>query len=930
VIGLLLVLFGVVGTGLIAGGRRLGTAAFGVAALPFVIGAAGLAVALPDALDTSPTVQTIRWVPALDLAISFRLDGFGATLGLIACAIGAVVLWYSIGYFGEHARDPHRLAGIVTIFGGAMVGLVLSDDLFGMFLFWELTSITSYLLIGFDDERAAARGSALQALITTGGGGLCLLAACVLIRLSTGTSSISELVNRGGSGAMFSTGLALAFVGAATKSAQAPFSFWLPGAMVASTPISAYLHSATMVKAGVVLVARLAPVGATTTWWAPVVCSVGLITMLTGGWRAVRQVDLKLLAAYGTVSQLGLMMALFGAGEVGLTGAGIAVLVAHAVFKSAIFMSVGVIDHQHGTRDLRRLPRPGPGWGPALTVLALSAASMAGLPPLLGFVAKEQALVGLTESSWELASAMLIVVCLGSVLTLAYSARLVWGALGRGQLNPEATAALPVAAPKLGFVAPGTVPTLVTVLGIGALGPLSHLADRSAEQLTGSATKLKLHLWDGWTVPLALSAAIITAGVLVFVAVGRRTGAERHILASGASVFTGMVRRLNVVAARTTGVVQNGSLPIYIGVILLFVMIMPMAVGLSAGRPSGDLPPFGDHPMELVIVPVILTAAIGAVVARRRFAAAICLGGVGYGMMAAFLLAGAPDLALTQAAVETLTTVLFVLVLRALPEDFDQQSQSRIPGLQVFRVVVSLVVAATVFVSLLAATADRTAPPISSGYLARSLKEAGGRNVVNVILVDFRGYDTLGEITVLAIAALGAVSLATFGRGQVARNRPRIAPAHRSLLLDTVARVAFPALLVLGIYFLFAGHNQPGGGFVGGLVAGIGLGLRYASGGWEELRRAARWSPWTVLGTGLMIAATAAVVPLMLGGDILESAKVSVDLGPLGTPGFSTATFFDSGVFVVVVGLVLMVFEAFGLPTGSDSEDRSRTGVTTR
>jgi len=932
--------FLVVAIGLIAAGRRLHRWSLAVAAAPFLLGTVVCVEALRSSLDGRPWVSEFRWIPQLGVILRFRADTLGATMGLVICGVGVLVVAYSGGYFASATERFHHLGGLLALFGGAMLGVVLSDDLFGLFVFWEITSISSYLLIGFRDEDSATRGAALQALLVTGGGGLALLAGSVLLAAAAGTSQISALAATIPGGGLATVGLALALVGAMTKSAQVPFSFWLPGAMVAPTPISAYLHSATMVKAGVILVARLAPAGLTTTWWQPVVCAVGGVTMVVGGARALRQVDLKLILAHSTVSQLGVMVMLFGAGRPELSGAGLAVLVAHALYKSTLFMSVGMIDHQHHTRNLRELPESTPAWRPTMALILVAAASMAGLPPTFGFAAKESMLAATSADDFALRAIVTLTVVVGSVLGVIAAVRLVWGALGRGRiaagdpasLHDRAPLETDVAAPPPWTnLAPAVLPASLSLALVGVLPWMSRLVASSATMLWGNATNEpivgELHLYDGLTRALVLSVVIIAGGIVGFALLGRSTtGPQRSVLPSGARVFTWSIRQLNVVAARTTGLLQNGSLPIYIGVILLFVCGLPLVVGLVGATGRDSLPSFADHPLELVIIPVIISAAISAGVVRRRFAAAICLGAVGYGMIAAFLLFGAPDLALTQAVVETLTTVIFVLVLRALPDEFQRPAQRASRLTQGFRVVVSLVVTVFVFLAVIVSVGDRTATPISQSYLEDSLPAAGGRNVVNVILVDFRGFDTLGEITVLAIAALGAVSLARFTRSErLTIRRPIVAPPHRSLLLDIVLRVAFPSLLVLSLYFLFAGHNQPGGGFVGGLVAGIGFGIRYAAGGIDELKRSARVSPWLVLGAGLMVAGFAGIVPVLAGGDILQSAKVGLDLGPLGSPKFSTATFFDGGVYLVVVGLILMVFEAFGLPTTDDAPDQLAT-----
>ena len=385
----LVLLHAVAGFSAIGFGPRLGRRALWVAAVPFVATLTWLAVMMPTVLDGEVVTQSFTWVPQLGLDIDLRLDGFGALFVLLVAGIGCLVLVYAGAYFPPVQSGLGRLIGLLTLFAGAMFGLVVADNLFVLYGFWELTSVCSYFLIGNRSESATARAAALQALLTTGLGALAMLVGFILLAQAAGTAQLSALLADPPSGATVAPALVLVLLGAATKSAQYPFHAWLPGAMVAPTPVSAYLHSATMVKAGIYLVARFSPAFVGITFWRPAVVPIGAATMLFGGLRALRQHDLKLLLAHGTVSQLGFMFLLFGIGTPEAITAGCVLLLAHAAFKATLFMGVGIVDRTTGTRDIRKLPLLGNRW-PAVTALVLiGAASMAGLPPLLGFISKE-------------------------------------------------------------------------------------------------------------------------------------------------------------------------------------------------------------------------------------------------------------------------------------------------------------------------------------------------------------------------------------------------------------------------------------------------------------------------------------------------------------------------------------------------------------
>ncbi|HVM52213.1 MAG TPA: hydrogen gas-evolving membrane-bound hydrogenase subunit E [Acidimicrobiales bacterium] len=750
-----LILHAVVAVAAGVSARRLQAKAFLVAALAPLASVAWLVAQAGSVLDGGTVVQHIEWVPSMGVDIELRLDGMALLMAGLVSGIGVLVFAYAAWYFGPRA-DLGRLVANLVAFSGAMLGVVLADELFLLYVFWELTSITSYLLIGTEDERAPARAAALQAILVTGGGGLAMLAGFVLLSQAAGTSTLSAILADPPTGATVAPALALVAIGALTKSAQFPFHGWLPGAMAAPTPVSAYLHSATMVKAGVYLLARFSPAfAADHRLWRPAIVGIGVVTMLLGAVRALRQHDLKLLLAFGTVSQLGFMVALVGAGIPALTFAGAAVILAHAVFKAALFLVVGIVDHQAHTRDLRQLSGLWRRMPLTFAVAALATGSMAGLPPLAGFVAKEAAFEALLH---DLGGWALVGIVAGSALTFAYGARFLWGAFAtKDRIDRSARTPAETAAPAPAFVAPAVV-LGVMALGMGLVpGVAGRIAGGAARSLDANVESTSLYLWHGFNTALALSAVVVVAGLLLFAARRQVEHAMSRpwIGPTAQGSYEASVAGLNRIADRTTGIVQNGSLPVYLGVILLTLLALPGWALLEGTSLPSDIW-IAESPLQAFVAVLVVAAAVGTAVTRRRFAAVLCLGAVGFGVAVLFIVHGGPDLALTQLLVETLAVVVFVLVLRHLPERFESVRWRLGNGLRI-----TLAVGVGLFVTsfALVAASSRTEAPVSEAHLALAEPEGGGRNVVNVILVDFRSLDTLGEITVLAVAGLGIASL---------------------------------------------------------------------------------------------------------------------------------------------------------------------------
>lgn len=727
----------------------------------------GLAVA-PRIVDGDVVTSSREWVPGLGLTIDVFVDGFGLLMVLLISAVGALVLAYTRWYLG---RDPKTgaFAGLIVAFAGAMLGIVVADNLIFLFVFWELTSMASFLLIGFRDEEAAARSAALQALLVTGAGGLALLAGFVLLAIEADTFSLRQILAHPPSSTTAAVAVCLVLVGAFTKSAQVPFHFWLPGAMAAPTPVSAYLHSATMVKAGVYLVARMSPAFAGVFgFWIPLVVGVGIATMVVGGLRALYQTDLKLLLALGTVSQLGFLVALLGTGAPEIAFAGVTLLLAHAVFKAALFMVVGIVDHQAHTRDLRKLTGIGRVMKSTAIVAVVGVASMVGIPLTFGFVAKEAALESVLDWSHLLADWATLGVVVGSSLTAAYGARFLWGGfVAKRDEDLLATRVDPasVPPPAVGFLVPAAILAAATVLWGVAPVFVDGLVGAAAESLAVGAGEFHLAAWHGLGTPLLLSAATLVAGLGAHSAVRRAVGAAvASAIARGRAtptvLYTRSLHLLNRVADRTTAIVQPGSLPFYAGVILSTVLVVP-SIWLLRAATTPDRLVTAESPIQVVATTGIVVGALGAATAARRIGAVIFLGAVGYSVSLVFVIQGAPDLALTQVLIETLTLAIFTLVLRLLPVRFEP---ARFPIQRVSQVVIAGALGIFVAGFALLAGSARVAEPVSGELIERALTEGGGKNVVNVILTDFRAFDTLGEISVLAVAALGIVALALAGR----------------------------------------------------------------------------------------------------------------------------------------------------------------------
>lgn len=709
--------------------------------------------------EYGPRVSGLSWVPALDVAFSFKLDGLSLLFALLITGIGSLIVVYSSGYLAGHPH-LHRFYAFILMFMASMLGLVLADDLITLFVFWELTSLSSYLLIGFDHERPEARAAALQALLVTGLGGLALLAGILMLGSAAGGYDLSTILARKEivrSHELIQPAMLLILAGAFAKSAQVPFHFWLPNAMEAPTPVSAFLHSATMVKAGVYLLARLNPLFAGMEGWSSSVTAIGAATMITGAILAMMQVDLKRILAYSTVSALGLLTMLLGFGTEVAAAAAMVFLLAHALYKGALFLVAGVVDHETGVREITGLT--GLGRVMRTTALAawLSALAMAGLPPFLGFIGKELAYETILHvpgggAAW-------------TTVTVAWSILYVAIALISGIAPFVGPRIVPANARHDGPVTLWLGPLVLGALGLAmgvAPGLLARpLVEPAAGAVAPGSADVSLALWHGVNPSLALSLVGLVGGLAIYTAQGvlRPTlGSMAKILPWGpARAYDAGLDGLNRAAVAQTRLLQSGYLRYYLLLIILAATVTGWYTLVRARVAGGPLLwDWSDARFhELVLAALIIVAATWAARSPSRLGAVAALGVTGYGVALIYFLFGAPDLAITQFLVETLTVILFVLAFYHLPR-FTVLSH---PAARIRDVAVALVTGGLMAVLVLAAAAAGAPRTVSAYFAQNSYLLGHGRNVVNVILVDFRALDTLGETVVLAVAGIGVYVL---------------------------------------------------------------------------------------------------------------------------------------------------------------------------
>ncbi|WP_034413247.1 hydrogen gas-evolving membrane-bound hydrogenase subunit E [Deinococcus marmoris] len=759
--------------------RQLGRRTGYLAALGFV---PALLLAVPLAGNSvevggTPLSQVTGWVPELGLNFAFRGDGFSLLFAVLIGVIGALASLYSVAYLSERERFG-RFYPYLLLFGGSMLGLVLSDNMIALFAFWEMTSVTSFLLIGLWHTRSEARDGAIKAFLVSALGGLGLLAAVALLSVAGGSTTLSGLdLEAVRASPLFIPALLLTLLAAFTKSAQLPFHLWLPTAMEAPTPVSAFLHSATMVKAGVVLVAKFGLIFGSSALWSGIIVPLGVATMFWGSWRALKQTDLKALLAFSTVSQLGLLMALYGLADAEGRFAATTHLLNHAAFKAALFFVVGIIDHETGTRETFRLSGLRRKLPLTFAVALLATLSMAGLPPLGGFISKEL----FYEAMIHAGPGFIAVAVIGSAFTLAYCVRLISIFFGDFRA-PEDDTGQPLK-PQIHEAGPGLLlpPALLAgaALLFGVLPASAEWLTRRAGAALGFADyEGHLYLWHGVTPALLLTLLTWGLAALLVWQAARVYFLQVHVEfpLSSNRVYRALLDGLNLLASRVITGTQGLALPDQLRLTLAAAGLMG---GYAVWRAPQVFQPLEAVPLSTLPIAVLLVAgALGVLLSRNRLTAVVLTGLTGFGSATAFLAMRAPDLALTQLLIEAVTVILFLLVFRYLP-GFRSLPRGRARGI----IDVGLAGAAGVGATLLVLASLRfLSPPISPYYLENAYKEGGGKNVVNVILVDFRGFDTLGEIVVVGMVALAVGSLVRLGRRGQARSEKDTTPASPELL----------------------------------------------------------------------------------------------------------------------------------------------------
>ncbi|MFD3686532.1 DUF4040 family protein [Nocardiopsis sp. NPDC058631] len=884
----------------------------------------------PGLWDGAPALEaSVPWMPTLGIGLDLRMDGLAWLFCVLVLGVGALVMAYSARYFPPGRRTGFYV--LMSAFALAMTGLVLADDLVLLFVFWELTTICSFYLIGLSGP--AASRPALRTFLLTALGGLALLAAVVLLWVRTGTTRLSTILGdlSWTQDTGFTTAVAvLVIVAVFTKSAQFPFHYWLPDAMAASTPVSAYLHAAAMVKAGVYLAMRFSPAFADTAVWGTTMLVTGLVTALIGALLALRSHDLKELTAYSTVSQLGFLIAVIGVGTPQALIAAAVHTVAHALFKATLFMAVGVIDHQTGTRDLRRLGGLARAMPVTATVSALAALSMAGVPPLLGFVSKEnvfEALLHTPTPSWIGPPAAAAAV-LAAALTVAYAFRFVYGTFGGPQVRhpgsqqPREAGALFLAAPAV---------TALAGLALGLVVPLMNpMVERAATDATREQAQAHLALWHGFNPALAMSAAALLIGaLLVRGSFAWGPAASRwRVPVRGTAVFESIHAGVIAVGVRTGDPTRSDAPTRHLVVPFVLIIVFAGAVaalGLDYGTPMGDT----SQPLDWLVVALVAVSVLTAVVTRSRLAALALIGVAGFAVAVWFLFLGAVDVALTQLLVEVLTVVVAVLVLRRLPARFHRARPSR----TVLTAVIAIAFGTAAGLGAYLLTGRREPSAVSAHLLENAPADTGGTNVVNTILVDYRALDTLGELTVLGVAGLIIIAVlhsagltATSGTPPaVARTSPVWDADSNTVIMRTVARVLIPLLVVWSFYLLLRGHNAPGGGFIGGLVGGSAFALAYLVAPSASVARIRLAYP-AFIAAGVVIA----VVTGLLGfadGSFLRPLHADIPLPWGGYYHFTTALVFDVGVYLAVVGVMLTALNQLGLPRPGTDPDHTADPV---
>ena len=895
-----------------------------VAGVTFTVSLAafvGLLTNLPTVLAGEVVTARIDWMPLLGLNFTLMLDSLGFFFAMLILGIGLLVIAYARHYLSRN-DNMGEFFTYLLLFQGAMVGIVLSDNILLLLVFWELTSLSSFLLIGYWKHLPAGRQGARMALTVTGMGGLAMIAGMLILGQIVGSYDLSVILQNRDliqADPLYLTALLLILLGCFTKSAQFPFHFWLPHAMAAPTPVSAYLHSATMVKAGIFLMARMWPVLSGTPEWFMIVTTAGLITMVLGAVIALFKHDLKALLAFSTVSHLGLITMLLGTGTAFGAMAAVFHILNHATFKAALFMSAGIVDHEAHTRDIRRLGGLRKLMPVTFTIATLAALSMAGIPLLNGFLSKEMMLeeaygTALFGVPW-LVPALATV---GSLFSAAYCFRLI-GHVFLGPVRNDYPAT-PHDPPAGLWLPPALLMIPVVLIGVAPFlaEPFVKLVTASVLGEAADVPKAYFKIWHGLVPALYMSIAAVVGGLVLLAVFNPALRFwEAAPRPEAKTIFEAVVEAVASLAQKIILPLHNGAFSRYaaIGTVAIIAAGSHAFVTGTVSAPTREMQSVGPVPIAGWLM---LIAATGGMVFmhRNRLLSLILIGIVGLMVSIGFVFFSAPDLAMTQFTVEVVTIILMLLALNFLPNKTPVES-SLLRRLRDAVVAISggLATFGLAYHYLLR---DAVATPISEFHLANSYKGGGGTNVVNVILVDFRGFDTYGEIIVLGIAALLIYALTeTLLDGPVrARllnrkpDQPRAGAMH-PMMMVVLTRVIMPLVLLVGFYIFLRGHNEPGGGFIAGLIVSIAVVMQYMASGFSWASARLRYPYHGVIGAGVLIAGLTGIGSWFVGKPFLTSDFTYVRIPPFEKFELATAALFDLGVFLAVVGAVMLSLESF-------------------
>ena len=890
---------------------------FMVSLLAFI----GLMTHLPAVMAGELVTARLDWVPLLGLNVTLMLDGLGFFFAMLILGIGLLIIAYARFYLSRE-DNMGEFFTYLLLFQGAMVGIVLSDNILLLLVFWELTSLSSFLLIGYWKHLPEGRQGARMALTVTGMGGLAMIGGMLLLGQIVGSYDLSVILQNRNliqASPMYLPALILILLGCFTKSAQFPFHFWLPHAMSAPTPVSAYLHSATMVKAGIFLMARMWPVLSGTPEWFMIVTTAGLITMVLGAVIALFKHDLKSLLAFSTVSHLGLITMLLGTGTAFGAMAAMFHILNHATFKAALFMSAGIIDHEAHTRDIRRLGGLRHLMPVTFVIASLAALSMAGIPLLNGFLSKEMMLEEATHTAlFGMPLLVPVMATIGSLFSAAYCFRFISHTfLGPQRDDYPATPH----DPPVGLWLP---PAILVVLVV-AIGVAPFLAEPFIKVVTASVLgdaaelpKAYFKIWHGLVPALYMSMIAVVGGLLMLLIFKPALGVwDKAARPEAKHIFDAVIVSAVSLARRIIAPLHDGAFTRYAAIMAVTVMAVSYhawATG-TVGAPTRSVQPANF--VQIAGWLMLVAATCGLVVLHRnRLLSLILIGIVGLVVSVGFVFFSAPDLAMTQLTVEVVTIILLLLALNFLPNHTPVESSVlRRTRDGTVAVAAGLGAAALSYHYLLR---DTIAPSISNFHLANSYKGGGGTNVVNVILVDFRGFDTYGEIIVLGIAALIIYALTEALLDGPVRARllnrkpdqPRSGGMH-PMMMVVVTRVIMPVVLMVGFYIFWRGHNVPGGGFIAGLVVSIAVVMQYMASGFSWTSARLRYPYHGVIGTGVLIAGLTGIGSWFFGKPFLTSDFTYVRIPPFEKFELATAALFDLGVFFAVVGAVMLSLESF-------------------